>query len=393
MEEIKNNDFEKQNKEKDFYKTYLNSLQKRPNSFKQENFMRNNKDFTPFIYKHPENIYLKAISDFQTKQEKLKKYNKKTGQFDLYLNRTRTNKFYINAENKNNNTNTNTNNILRNSQSNINSKNRNYIMKKKNIVINVGRGNSTKSNYNPMMKTSYNTFLTSNQKKINKERKNYSQNNSNKKIRTDEKGEITVEEMINFILEKENEKLNPKKNNLNNNPINYKKDTEQKKKIITSLNDPLNPYSALFYNNILFNNYKVKMHYNKMEQGVPCLRIKKLNRTDLPPLTQGNNYIEDNLLCNTYSSGINQNKHKKIVILPSTGKESNNRSTSRKRNNESKESKNNEKKDIEAKILFQSYGDNSDFVNKDYEFNKEDEEKKEVKNEKKKLSGIIEEEN
>ena len=400
MEEIKNNEFDKQNKEKDYYKTYLNSLQKRPTSFRPEYFSKTN-DFTPYIYKHPENIYLKAISEYLHTKEKMKKYNKKTGQFDLYLNRTRTNKFYIDADNKNNNIidNNNINNInaLKNSHSNLNSnsknKNKNYIIKKKKIFININRGNSTKNYYHPSTKSSCNTFLTTNQKRTNTTKKTYSQNNSNKKLPADDKGEITVDEMINFLLEKEKEngKTNQKKMNISN-PINYKKNSEQKKKIITSLNDPLNPYSALFYNNILYNNYKVKMHYKKMEQGVPYLRIKKLKKTDLPPLTQGSNYIEDNLLGNTYSPVFNLNKPKKIIILPSDAKE-NNRSTSRKKNNESKDNKNNDKKDIETKVLFQSYGENSDFVNKDYEFKKEKEEKNEIKNDKKKLSGIIEEDN
>ena len=56
--------------------------------------------------------------------------------------------------------------------------------KKKNLCINIMRGNSTKNNYNykninsPSMKSSYNTFITnnsSNQNKKNTAKKNYSQ--------------------------------------------------------------------------------------------------------------------------------------------------------------------------------------------------------------------------
>jgi hypothetical protein len=400
LEEIKNNEFDKQNKykEKDFYKTYLNSLQKRPNSFRQEYFKKSN-DFTPIVYKHPENIYLKAISDYQNNKEKMKKYNKKTGQFDLYLNRTRTNKFYIDAENKEkNNTekdnNNNNNNVLKTSNSNLKSNNNQF--KKKNLCINIMRGNSTKNNYNykninsPSMKSSYNTFITnnsSNQNKKNTAKKNYSQNNSNKKGNNEEKGEITIDEMINFLLEKENEKINNKKINMIN-PINYRKEKEQKKKIITSLNDPLNPYSALFYNNMLINNYKVKMHYKNMEQGVPHLRAKKLKKTDLPPLNQGNNnLLEEKMIANTYSSGFNYNKKKKLIILPSTMNDFN-RSGSRKKKKENKIAE----KDIEGKVLFQSYENKSDFVNNDTELPKVDVEDNNNNNNKK-LSGILEEEN
>ena len=87
--------------------------------------MKKSNDFTPIVYKHPENIYLKAISDYQNNKEKMKKYNKKTGQFDLLLNRTRTNKFYIDAEKKekNNTEKGNYNDKFKTNDSNISSKN------------------------------------------------------------------------------------------------------------------------------------------------------------------------------------------------------------------------------------------------------------------------------
>ena len=413
MEEMKNNEFDKQNKdkEKDFYKIYLNSLQKRPNSFKQDLFKKDY-DFTPLVYKHPEKIYLKAVSDYQNDKEKMKKYNKKTGLFDLYLNRTRTNKFYIDAEKKENNNNIdNTQNKLKVSNSSIskNNNNNNTIdnqFKKKNIRINISRGNSTGfQNKNTTSKSTFNTFLTnsSKQKKINllskksnsksKEKKLIS--NSSKKYNNEEKGEITLDEMINFLLDKENEKLNQRKINLAN-PINYRKASEQKKKIINSLNDPGNPYSALFYNNMLYNNYKVGMHYNEMEQGVPYLRIKKMKKTSLPPLTQGN-LFEEKMLCNTYSSGFNfNNKKQRMIILPSNVNQFN-KSSSRKKVNNSEHNKNEKKDKIEGNVLFQSYGEKTDFYNDEFELPKVDKENKNKRNassrEQKKLSGIIEEDN
>ena len=432
MEEIKNNEFDKLIKEKDFYKTYINSLQKRPNSFKQENYNNRNDGFTPNIYKHPENIYLRAIYDYQNSKEKMKNYNKKTGQFDLYLNRNRTNKIYINAENKNvdnlnKNNNDNNNNILKTSLSNINTKNNNNQFKKKNLCLNVGRGNLTKNNY-PSKKPSYNTFLTNNSSNLKKNKsKNCSQDNSNKKPNNfDDNREITIDEMMNFLIdkekEKEKEKKKQKKINLTNlnSAVNHKKNSQQNNKMKMSLNDPLNPYSALFYNNILFTNYNVKMHYKQMQMGVPYLRTRKIKTTDLPPLTQGNNIIEETNFCNTSSSGL---KKKKIILLPKS--ETNNKNISKKQSdenngnenenidknyndnenkdikNEIKDNNDNEKKEkkIETKILFQSNGDNNDFVNEEFEFNKEDadinnnDEIKNEKKEKKRLSGIIEEEN
>ena len=189
------------------------------------------------------------------------------------------------------------------------------------------------------------------------------------------------------VLEKENEKSNNRKIN-NANQINFKKETEQKKKIITSLNDPLNPYSALFYNNMLINNYKVRMHYNNMEQGVPYLRTKKLKKSDLPPLNPGNNLMEETMISKTYSSGFNSKKKKKLIILPSTFNEYN-RSNSKNKIKDIKENKIAEK-DIEAKVLFQSYGEQIDCANNGSKLLKVNDE---INDNKKKLSGIIEEDN
>jgi hypothetical protein len=390
MEEIKNNEFDKQKeKERDFYKTYLNSLQKRPISFKNEIYPRN-ADFTPLLYKHPENVYLKAVSEYQNNKEKMKKYNKKTGQFDLYLNRARKNKFVIVAEDKADNKYNNDKSKIRlkTSNSNANSKNKS----KKSLYLNTFRENSTKNKYNvnnSSNKSDNYTFLTNNYKerKSNTAKKYSSQNNSNKKKNTEEKGEITIDEMVNFLLENDKEKTNSKKINIVN-PINHKKDSDQRKKIIKSLNDPLNPYSAIFYNNILCKNYRVEMHYKNMEQGVPYLRIKKMKKPNLPPLTQGNILIEDKMLSDTYSSGFNISVKKKNIILPSTSSE-HNKSGSKKKSNDNK----NEKKENDSNILFQSYGDNTDFVNNDFELPKVEGENKVNDKEKKNLSGIIEEEN
>ena len=88
--------------------------------------------------------------------------------------------------------------------------------------INIYRGNSTKSYYNnqninnPSTKSSYYSYLThnnqNNPKKINPVKRNYSQNNSNINMNNEEKREITIDEMTNFILEKKKEKKN--QNNL-----------------------------------------------------------------------------------------------------------------------------------------------------------------------------------
>ena len=94
------------------------------------------------------------------------------------------------------------------------------------------------------------------------------------------------------------------------------------------------------------------------------------------------------MLSDTYSSGFNISVKKKNIILPSTSSE-HNKSGSKKKSNDNK----NEKKENDSNILFQSYGDNTDFVNNDFELPKVEGENKVNDKEKKNLSGIIEEEN
>ena len=72
------------------------------------------------IYRHPEKVYLRAINNYQAHKEKLKKVNQKNSNFDLILNRTKTNKYYINAENKDKEEHVNTNNNFNKLKTSIN---------------------------------------------------------------------------------------------------------------------------------------------------------------------------------------------------------------------------------------------------------------------------------
>ena len=119
--------------------------------------------------------------------------------------------------------------------------------------------------------------------------------------------------MVQFLLENKNEINNFKKPI--SNPINYRKAEKQKDKIINSLNDPFNPYSVLFYNNMLYNNFNVGMHYRNIKQGVPNLRIKKIKNNNLPPLFIGNN-LDEKIMSNTYSTTFNSANKKKNIVPP-----------------------------------------------------------------------------
>ena len=314
-EEIKNNDSEKKDKEREFITSYINSLDKKK------------KEFTPNIYRHPEKIYLKAINDYQTNKEKMKKLFKKNGHFDLVLNRTKESKFYINAENKEEHTTNNVNISNNKLKSSLNNNNGNNVsksnFKKKKLLIKLGRGYSTGNShlnaYKSPIKAQNNIFsINSNPNRKISSNTTEKRNNSltKKKINSDEKRETSLNEMVQFLLENEKE-INNLKKPIIANPINHRKADKQKNKIINSLNDPCNPYSVLFYNNMLYNNFNVGMHYRNIKQGVPNLRIKKIKTNNLPPIFCGNNF-EERMMANTFTTNFNSSNKKKNVVPPIT---------------------------------------------------------------------------
>jgi hypothetical protein len=155
-EEIKNNnDIEQYNQEKEKERDYINSYIKSLDKKKKD-------EFTLIINRHPEKIYLKAIDEYESNKERQKKFfNQKNSNFDLILNRTKINKYCINAEKREEYTNTNKNknndlnnfnNKLRKSNNNNKSKEHNesksYLHKKK-LLIKITRGNSTGNEYKP----------------------------------------------------------------------------------------------------------------------------------------------------------------------------------------------------------------------------------------------------
>ena len=251
----------------------------------------------------------------------------------MILNRAKINKYCINAEKREEYTNINNNytndfnnynNKLKTSNSNNKSKENKESKSnfhKKKLLIKLARGNSTAYEHKP---TLYKSPIRTNNNIIN-----YINSNSNRKLipkriekrsitkktNSEEKREITLNEMMQFLLENESE-VNSLKKPLSN-PINFRKATKQKNKILNSLNDPFNPYSVLFYNNMLYNNYNVGIHFRNIKQGVPNLRIKKMKGNNLPPLFCGNN-LDEKIMSNTYSTNFNSSNKKKNIILPIT---------------------------------------------------------------------------
>ena len=192
-------------------------------------------------------------------------------------------------------------------------------------------------------------------------------NNNSKKI-------FSNEEINNFLLETDfNKKLKFKnKIKISSNPIqikNYRKANQLKRNIINSLNDPLNPYSTTFYNYLLQTNYNVGIHYKDLEQGVPLLRTIKMTNKSLP-LINSINFVKYKFSNKTYTEGFYRKKHF---------------SENKKERSETPE------KIINNNVLFKNYGKSTDYINKKFEISLKEESKEEKKLEKENLSEVDEE--
>jgi len=353
-EDIKNDDDNKDDSE--FYKTYIINLENKKNKNHEEEEIKKYYNFMPMINKHPENIYLKAISNYRINKEKLKNYNKRKGLFDIRLNRPRTNKFFISMENRENSDITDDKeeliNKMKTNNKNLHSRNNNNELKKnffheKKISLKIGRGNSTIYSYrkmnNPLMKSFHKKFSTYD---LSSHRKNNSKKEY-KFIKKENNEEITLDEMVNYLCEKKNDKLGQRKGEISNQNNSRKNDNdEQKNKIFNSLNEPLNPYSPLFYNNILNLNYNAGIQYKGMERGVPHLEIKNLKKPSLPLLSSKISLNKERLISNTFSSCYKLYRDSKLGTLPNSSSSRFNKNSSKNKSNKSLK---------ENKILIQSY--------------------------------------
>ena len=297
-EEIKFNEkLENTSNNKDkfsYFKEYIKSLNKQC------------KNFNPLIDQKPSNIYLKEVYQYQNYREKMKKYNRKTGQFDLFINKDSINKILTKEGNKYNEY----NDYLKEKIINNNTLEayRKYPKGINNKLINKFKDNkfSIKSFSNKNLTNTINTSRT-NQKK-NLLNNYFSKNNKERRIKTESNTKIkkgnNIKDMIHLLLYKENEKMNNKLNPINN----KRRHSEQKEKIINVLNDPYNPYSTIWPNKFLNINYNSGIHYKEIEQGVPQLKIKNFKKKILPPIYLRNTLNVDNkLFYSTFSSELKKN--------------------------------------------------------------------------------------
>ena len=289
LKEIKDNkkDDEKnqiKENEKTYYKTYLNYINKK------------NKKVNLLFNKDQGNIYLKEVYNYQNYRNKMKKYNRKTGAFDLFINKNDINKIlskediYYNDSSKEN--------INNNTIENFRKYPKNFPkIKDNNFYINTFS--------NKYLTNTINTDRININKKRHFLKKNYSHKNErriNTEININLKKKNNIQDMIHFILDGDNDKINRKLN-----PINKRRNSEQNK-IIDTIFDPNNPYSTIWPNKFLNINYNMGIHFNETEQGVPHLSIKKLKKKNLPPLSYRNILkIDENICYDKISSRLKKN--------------------------------------------------------------------------------------
>ena len=266
----------KDGKRKDFYQIYLDSLN-------NDNY----NSFNPFMTKNlPGDLYLKEAREYQNNKEKMKNYRKKE-KYNLFFNRVFSNKYIFKEK---------PNILLNNSNSREKIGNNALENFKKLLKINLTRNSHKLNQNNYSFKSISNKYLISsfiNTSPINK-KKNYF------KEKCESNGsKLNVQNIIKYILDKENEKK----------PLNSKRCSEPKKIIVDLLNDPNNPYSTIWPNRFLKVNYNMGIHYTDIEQGVPQLKIKNLKKKNLPPLYLRNNMNNNtNSIFHTFSSGFNLNQ-------------------------------------------------------------------------------------
>ena len=289
-EEDKNSTIDEE-KRKDFFKTFLNSI---------------NKDFdfyNPLINKNPGNLYIKEYFIQQKNQnykDMIKKFNRKTGKFNLFLNKAFSNKFLFKDQLYHNTSNTKesiNNKTFDKSKKNLKDNLSNICHKLKEDIFSIKSVSNRYSN---------NKIKTPSIKKSKNFKKNYNSQNKHDILNTE--GNLNIKNIFNFLIN-ENEKFDKRLT-----PINYRKNKEQKNRIADLINDPYNPYSTIWPNRFLNINYNLGLNYKGIELGVPQLKIEKLKRKNLPPLYQRNKYINNGkFIFHTYSNGFNSNKKKDLI--------------------------------------------------------------------------------
>lgn len=247
---------EKRKKEKREAKVFYNSLDYKKNK-KDQNFQKV-QEFKPLINKHPESLYYKNICDESPKRNRnfkkqLSPLNKNKSISQSNKKEKNIKKVKTKGEKQSNQTSSQTRNF------NI-KRTKGYF-----ITCNNNNDNDSHNKRKNLVNSSSNIYnlYCSNNDDIYKKHGLKTEVNNNR-------GAIIYR-------------------SINNNKSHKSHNSLKKEDLINSLNDPDNPFSPNWINHVLKATYNLSIHYKKFSQGVPCLRVKKVNniKYNLPIINLG----------------------------------------------------------------------------------------------------------
>ena len=295
--EKSNNIKDEKLKEKKLYEDFVF------NHFKKEENPKNiklvGKYFNPIIRKNPGRIYMKSLQSMELNNIKMKSYNRRTGEYKSNDNNKNYKTYYNLFPNmKKDYSNFSSSDKLMNSNNSFFSSKHNFRLRvlnyidyldynnKKNKKVLSWNENKKKYIFNKKKRDNFfytslsiNKNKTENNKKVEGEKKNQKEINLELNPALDSK--IINKSNIGYFSENRKYNFNKANTNLMFQTKQYIRDKISINDILYSMNDPSNPYSINFSTFILKKYYNLDFHFKKFELGVPLLRMKKFNLSNV----------------------------------------------------------------------------------------------------------------
>jgi hypothetical protein len=275
------------------------------NHFKKDENPKNlklfGKYFNPIIRKNPGRIYMNSLQSMKLNNIKMKSYNRRTGEYSLKDN-NKNYKTYFNfyPNMKKDYSNFSSLDKLKNSDKSFFSSSHNFRLRvlnyidyldfnnkknKKSLSSNIKKkklifNNNKKDNFF-YTSLSINKSKTENNKKAEEEKKNKKEKEINIELNPVLDSRIINKSNIGYFSENRKFNFNKARTNLMFQTKKYIRDKTSINDILYSMKDPSNPYSINFSTFVLKKYYNLDFHFKKFELGVPLLRIKKFNLTNV----------------------------------------------------------------------------------------------------------------
>ena len=295
--EKSNNINDEKLKEKKLYEDFVfNHFRREENPKKLKLF---DNYFNPIIRKNPGRIYMKSLQSMKLNNLKMKSYNRRTGEYNSNDNNKKYKTYYnFYPKMKKDYSNFSSLDKLKNSDKSFFSTSHNFRSRVSNYIDfldynnkkmkKVLSSNEKKKKLIFNKKIEDNIFYTSlsinkskaeNNKKAEEEKKNKKEINIELNPVLDSK--IINKSNIGYFSENRKFNFDKTKTNLMFQTRKYIRNKASINDIIYSMNDPSNPYSINFSTFILKKYYNLDFHFKKFELGVPLLRMRKFNLSNV----------------------------------------------------------------------------------------------------------------